>query len=753
MTKYAPLSASDTGGNYINGFRVKPWSATPEISFSDIGSYYRRLQANVSPPLKADKAAGNTNTQQNQRSIVIGETIPIVFTRRQGTSGGVMLQPGATEAAFSVNGSNAITAKYHLVLSEGQLAGVQRRDVMQIGLRRGSFSQTYNKRAGSWTPGNTIPVPASGNYRVASYNCGGGSSGYGTYVGLSTFTFSTTCPDGDDSWKGQVSLFIRGGLQVTRLADATFGPSSNVVDLIRYLLTKSSRVPGSMVDSDSLAAAATFIDVNQFRWDGVINESTNLRDWLAKTLPYFLLREATANGKFALKPLVPITSGSAINTGAITPAFTFKDSSVIAGSFEIEYIPLSDRKPVALQMQWRQQDECQWPLVRTSEVRYRGEAEAGPYEQHDLSAFATSEDHVIKAGTYILARRRYCTHTARVSLLPGSASRTLVAGDVIQLYLTRDASTGSLGAHNRLYEVQAIRKEASGALGLDLLHFPVDSQGRSLVARDVAAASGTGLLLDPNTNAAPDDYSCDDNTVPADDSLPTSSWDKIPESYFSGGSLAGGLESIPEDANAGASDPLGDVPRLILTAGTNGSGEPQTTIQIPDSALEDCPNSSVQWLKGRYIKDDGTIMYEAIAGEVGTSLIITGALYNKNYTAVFTCDGSNPIASTNSYGVVTPGGYVFNDYQVNLGLGAGYALQLRYRRVDLGITEPAIVATTYGAYGVDGPSGPAAICRLWITNSSGVKEETGAYFGSSFGNDPAKGPFLIYEPYGLVPVT
>jgi hypothetical protein len=731
-------------GPSVGGMRrVAPWSSAwkPAAPLSQVA-----LQAgNVSAPLTADPAKGNTNTQPDQRSVVMGEVVPIVFTRRLGKDGGVMLQPGATEAAFSVDGSNAITAKYHLVLGEGQMFEVQRRDVMQIGLRRGDFSQTYNKRAGDWLPGNTIPVPASGVYRVASYNCGGGSSGYGTYSGLTTFSFTTTCPDGDDSWKGQVSIFIRGGLKVTRLVDAQFGPSSNVVDLIQYLLTQSSRVPTGVIDSSSLSAAATFIDVNLFRWDGVINESTNLRDWLAKTLPYYLLREASANGKFALRPLVPVTSGGAIDTGAITPAFTFNDSSVIAGSFEIEYIPLADRKPVCLQMQWRQQDECQWPLVRTSEVRYRGEAESGPYEQHDLSAVATNENHVIKAGTFILARRRYVTHSARVSLRPGAASRALTAGDVIQLVLSRDASTGSTGEHNKLYEVQSIRKEASGALGLDLLHFPVDSQGRSLIARDVEAAEGTGLLLDPNTESAPDDYSCDDNTIPPDDSLPTDDWAKIPESYFSGGSLAGGLESAPTTDSTPPADPLGDLPRLVVGPPIGGGGGvPETTVSVPPSTLNECPNPLVQWFKATYNKNDGTLGFVPVSGETADDLVVTGDLYGLSVSAGLRCDGIAPVIPTFPY--------------VPMSVPSGYKILLRYYRSDLGTTDPAIVATSYGAYGVDafytgvGDQMGASQARPWITNSSGQKEYTGSYFISQFGNGNYDPPWLLYVSAGAVAI-
>ena len=688
-----------------------PWTAVPLAQVA-------QQAGNVSAPLTADPAKGNNNTQAAQRSIVMGEVVPIVFTRRLGKDGGVMLQPGATEAAFSVNSStNALTAKYLLVLGEGQMYSVQRRDVMQIGIRRGTFSQTYNKRAGNWTPGNTIPIPTSGTYRVASYNCGGGSSGYGTYSGLTTFSFITTCPDGDDSWKGQVSIFIRGGLQVTRLVDGQTGPSSNVVDLIKYLLTQTARVPTGVIDSSSLAAAAAFIDVNLFRWDGVITESTNLRDWLAKTLPYYLLREASANGKFALRPLVPTTSGGAIETGAITPAFTFDSSSVVSGSFEIEYIGLAERKPVCLQMQWRQQDECQWPLVRTSEVRYRGEALSGPYEQHDLSAVATNENHVIKAATYILARRRYVTHTARVSIQPGAASRALVAGDIIQLALTREASTGSTGEHNSYYEVQSIRKEASGVLGLDLLHFPVDSQGRSLVARDVAAATGTGLLLNPNTEGAPDDYSCDDNTVPADDSLPTDDWPKIPEDCFSGGSLGGGLVTPPGPGST-TPDPLGEAPRIILPYGRPPArGE---TITAPAV----CPPGTTQrtvWMKAKYFDVSGNPVWEVIEDQTATTLTIYDELTGTFVTAAITCDGSEPSptngtileptlpgkdAPADPYDPLPPYGIYLKGGAIADGPGGG-------------------TYTSYGPYGIDVD---VPVCSMWITDINGAKIVTGQYF-------------------------
>jgi hypothetical protein len=59
-----------------------------------------------------------------------------------------------------------------------------------------------------------------------------------------------------------------------------------------------------------------------------------------------------------------------------------------------------------------------------------------------------------------------------------------------------------------LYEVERIEKTASGACVFDLTHFPIDNQGRSLVAREVAAATAPGFTI----SAGRSDYSCDENS-------------------------------------------------------------------------------------------------------------------------------------------------------------------------------------------------------------------------------------------------
>ena len=467
--------------------------------------------AAINTPLVEAAASGNSPLDVKQRGAVIGEPIPIVFCRRVGGVGGVLISPPATEARFSDDASSNITASYHLVLSEGQIDSIQVRDVFQRACRVGSFTQTYGRRAGTFTPGNFIDNTP--NLEAPTY-CGTS----GTYDGLSTMAFSVTIPAGFDQWNRQVHCFIRGGIYVTRLLDSVTGPSNNVADLLLYLLRNSSKVPDAMIDTaDSFPAAATFTNANGFWFNGVVSQSTNLLDWVGDTLPYFLLRQTRIGGKEALVPLVPTNANGTINTGPVDWAFTFTEEHIIPDSDEITYTPLADRKPFCATVLWRQQDDLGIPVMRTAEVRYTGTAVDGPYEQHDLSGFCSTENHAVKVGTYIISKRKHVTHRLQLGVKPDAFNPTLANGDLVRVRLERVASTGAASLHDYLYEVDRIGKSVSGEVLLELTHFPVDANRASVVAQEVAAATGTGLLLPTGlTGITCDVNSSADTSVPAE---------------------------------------------------------------------------------------------------------------------------------------------------------------------------------------------------------------------------------------------
>jgi hypothetical protein len=382
----------------------------------------------------------------------------------------------------------------------------------------GSFSQTYGKRAGTFIPGNFI----DDSDVEAPYYCGTG----GRYTGLSTLAFTVTIPAGFDQWNRQVHCFVRGGMHVVRLLDNTEGPSNNVCDLLLYLLRNSSRVPEAQIDTASLLAGATFTNANGFWFNGEETESTNLRDWIDARLQYFLLRQARVAGKEAVSPLLPVNSNGTIKTTAVTWEFTFTEEHVIPGSFEITYTPLADRKPFCVMALWRQQDDLGIPVMRTAEVRYAGTAEDGPYEQHDLSGFCASENHAVKVGAYILSKRRHVTHRLQIGVKPDAFNPTLAPGELVRVRLERVASTGASSLHDYLYEVDRIGKSVAGEVRLELTHFPVDADYASVVAQEVNAATGTGILLPTGLSGVTCDINSDtDTSVPADTSLDPSAWD------------------------------------------------------------------------------------------------------------------------------------------------------------------------------------------------------------------------------------
>jgi hypothetical protein len=522
----------------------------------------------VGTPLKEGGAGGAENLDVAQRGAVIGEPIPIVFCRRVSDVGGVLISPAATEARFENSLTNEVTGSYHLVLSEGQIDSIQVRDVFQRSCRVGSFSQTYGKRAGTFIPGNFI-VPRDGftTPECPSY-CGTG----GRYTGLSTLAFQATYPDGVDQWNRQVHCFIRGGIHVTRLLDSTLGPSNNVADLLLYLLRNSSRVPEAQIDTASLLAGATFTNVNGFWFNGVVSESTNVRDWIDSTLQYFLLRQTRVAGKEAVSPLLPVNNDGTIKTTAVSWEFTFTEEHIIPDSFEITYTALADRKPFCAMVLWRQQDDNGIGVIRTAEVRYVGTAVDGPYEQHDLSEFCASENHAVKVGAYILSKRRHVTHRLQLGVKPDAFNASLAPGDLVRVRLDRIASTGASSTHDFLYELDRIGKSVTGDVRLELTHFPVDATNASIVAQEVNAAVGGGILLPTGlTGITCDINSSTDTSVPADTSV--NDW-VLPESN----AFDFGISNLGDDAFDGGnvsnpSDSLGS-----YSSGYTYSGDPENPV-------------------------------------------------------------------------------------------------------------------------------------------------------------------------------
>jgi hypothetical protein len=581
----------------------------------------------LGPPLTESAARGNINLDTQQRAAAIGDVIPIVFARRVGDTGGVLISPAATEARFEDAANGEITTSYHLVLSEGQIEFVQVRDVFLGGCRVGTYTQIYNKRAGSFTPGNFIDNTPG--LAVPRY-CGTG----GTYEGLSTMSYTATVPAGSEYWNRQVHMFIRGGLRVTRILDSVTGPSNNVVDLLLYLFSSSSKVSSSLIDTATMTTAARFADTNGLWFNGVLADSSNLRDWMSTVMPYFLLRPFRVNGKEALRPVIPFNAATgAINTGSIIPLFAFTEEHILPDGFQITYTPLSDRKDFCVLVLWRQQPTDDIGIIRSTEIRYTDTALNGPYEQHDLSAFCSTENHAVKAGAYILARRKHVTHTLAITVRPETYNRTLVPGDIVQVRMERTVSTGALGVHNELYEIDRVGKSVSGAIQLDLTHFPVDTQLRSVVALEVASAVGNGIVVPTGKSG----LSCDINSA-NDTSVPAS----FGTSY--GGSSGAFGTSIGQQTATSPSGGALATPAEVLPTGTITQSGNELTLN------EVCPGMYTEWYLTNEATGETTQVSQGVAATFIASLV--SLQYGTLVTGIGRCpdgDGYGPAVITATY--------------------------------------------------------------------------------------------------------
>ncbi|MFZ9950814.1 MAG: hypothetical protein ACO3FA_00840 [Vulcanococcus sp.] len=593
------------------------------------------IQAGSVPtPGAAAAVAGQQGLTGDQRSVVLGEPVPIVFARRRDGAGGVLISPGASEARFENDGANQVTASYHLVLSEGQIDSVQVRDVFGGPCRVGSFSQTYNRRAGTWTPENVIVARPGYELPIASYYCGT----VGAYPDISTLSYQVTAPNGSDEWKRQVHVFVRGGMRVTRLYDATLGPSDNLADLAQWLLLNSERVPSGLIDTARLTTVATFLEANGFRCNIEISEATSYDQFIAGVAPYFLLAESNVNGQRGLRPLLPTTAG-AINTGVMTWEYRFDEDTVIPGSLEINYTTLADRQPFVAQMQWRQQLESDFAIIRTAAVRYDDTAESGPYESHDLTAFCTSEDHAVKVGAYILSKRVNTSHTIRFRARPEKHLQLLNPGDVCRVVLQRKAAGRSPSKIDNLYQIERVSKSLAGEATYEASFIPLDDQGRSIVALDVAAAVGSGILLPSNrTGLSCDVNSASDTTVPAETSRDAGSETETIESgpgqqpsYISGGEQ---LINLPIGSDPGDTTDYLDRQGSSLTRSTGSNGE--AYLEIPSTCTSGEEPRKIEW---EYAKA-GSSTFNKLPGAHGRMIPITRVPHGASVTG--TADISTP---------------------------------------------------------------------------------------------------------------
>tara|TARA_R100000734_G_C3318906_1_gene113722 strand:+ start:2240 stop:6610 length:4371 start_codon:yes stop_codon:yes gene_type:complete len=266
---------------------------------------------------------------------------------------------------------------------------------------------------------------------------------------------------------GQLSVYVKQGIKVERLitdsgepavAGAT-GPTNNFAEVVYNLLTNDrigvgSRIPSTIVDRDSMVEAARFCYVNELTFDGVLEDRTNLREFIFNTAALNFLDFSIKGGRFALKPSLPYKAKAKkeldpnsvkIEDYSIDTAHSFlSGSSEVKALFtdgnmkdmQLTFLPREERQLFKATITYRDESvENGFSSQKSIQVRFldaEGGSEADPEESIDMTQFCTSRTHAELIGKYRLLLRKHIDHTITFKTTPSSALE-LEAGDYIKV--------------------------------------------------------------------------------------------------------------------------------------------------------------------------------------------------------------------------------------------------------------------------------------------------------------------------------
>ena len=740
----------------------------------------------ITSPRIEEAARAATDLTSAQEAVKLGEPIPIIFCRRRSGNGGVFVSPKATEARFENNvqidivsqttsGGTVIAetrsareyldVKFRVVLTEGDMPLLDVTNLFSGNCKVGTWAQKYDQRAGTWDAGNFIDdyltdtiagqdalpeatAVAGDHYYLSdtgytfhyytsavgstlnyirldhtNYNAPEYCGTSGSYDNLTNLSFERRFLQ-LENYDRQIHAFVPEGMKVTRLVDSTLGSSDNFVDLAKYLIDKTSAVPSDLIDTTLFTAAANFCDVNGFLYNGVLTQSQNLSDWLQSNSIFFLLRFAKVDGKYAFRPVVPMNADYTIKTTAVSYEYTFTENDLLADGFEIVYMPISERSSVIMQILWREQPDNDVSIPRSAEVKFSDTTGSVPYEQHDLSEFCTNEDHAVKVGAYMLSRRRNITHSLRITTRPGVHGGILSTGDLVRVRLRRETGTGNVDYHDFLYEIVRIEKQADGVIIYDLIHFPIDTSGRSLVARDVASASGNGVTLSTGRVSA----DCDKNTVsatvteqgsapPSDAPVPSDVEVSVtPASLPASGGLNDGTGGAPPtDQPDNPTDPYAEAPAPTIT-GYSGTPTAGDTLTFSPG----CVGAYITWYKININTDTRTL----IGSGIEATLDVTAALQQEGVRVLGIGRCPDP-SSSDGYGlpIETDTVDVFDEIVSCPGGGDAGGQGTFTKVIDVGTAYPASFTFSYNAFTIPDKfiiSGAATLDTGYVSGSSSV---------------------------------
>ena len=276
----------------------------------------------------------------------------------------------------------------------------------------------------------------------------------------------------------QMHGFVSKGMKVDDVRDTLpdGDPTSMYANLVNYLLLNSIKIDEELIDRESMALIANMNHRYRMFYNGVLQTTTNFQEWIFKTAPYFWASPSQHNGKYGLTPVVPLNPDGSVKVDGIVPKQTLSFEHIVEGSYNMVMESSKEREDFCCLMNYKTSKTGKVAKTMTVEVRFKDSALNGPYETHDMTEFCVVDDHAIRAAMYILARRRYVTHTLSVTVKQEPTQ--VNPNDIINLDIEIEGGT----KNKYFYQVDSVSEGPDGLVSLALTHFPVNDQNQSLIA-------------------------------------------------------------------------------------------------------------------------------------------------------------------------------------------------------------------------------------------------------------------------------
>ena len=194
------------------------------------------------------------------------------------------------------------------------------------------------------------------------------------------------------------------------------------------------------IDLVAMRTAGQFCDANDFTWDGVVSDRSNIRDFIFENAAFMLLDFTIIGGKFGLYPSVPFyTSANAgsddertaghINHAAVPGDPTFEIVGLFTDgnmrNYKVSFLPPEEREMFTAEVLYRKETENGFPEPQAVTVRLTTEQGGffrDPVETFDCTQFMTSRSHAIRFAKYALQTRKYVDHSVEFETTPDAAT-------------------------------------------------------------------------------------------------------------------------------------------------------------------------------------------------------------------------------------------------------------------------------------------------------------------------------------------